>query len=66
MGRLHLAQRAAPSALRSSTSIPQQGQIIESVLDDVWVNLFTVFSLAGLTGPCYVTLRLVGDYVTEG
>jgi len=35
MGRAHLVQRAAPSLLRSSSLIPQQGQIMELVLDDV-------------------------------
>jgi hypothetical protein len=36
-------------ALRSSSSIPQQGQIMESVLDDVLASFFTVFPLARLT-----------------
>jgi hypothetical protein len=35
MERLHLLQLATPLALRSSSSIPQQGQIMESVLDDI-------------------------------
>src|SRR5829696_1797719 len=35
MGRSHLVQRAAPSVPRSSSLIPQQGQIMELILDDV-------------------------------
>src|ERR671916_611867 len=35
MGWSHLLQRVTPSELRSSSSISQQGQIMESVLDDV-------------------------------
>src|SRR5215217_5329545 len=35
MGRSHLVQPTTPSALRSSSSIPQQGQIMELVLDDI-------------------------------
>ena len=48
MGRSHLVQRAALSALRSSSLIPQQGQIMELVLDDIWICFFTVFPLARL------------------
>jgi hypothetical protein len=48
MGRSHLVQRAAPSVPRSSSLIPQQGQIMELILDDVWVCFFTVFPLARL------------------
>src|SRR3712207_477859 len=46
MGRWHLVQRAAPSVARSSSLIPQQGQLIELVLDDVRVCFFTAFPFA--------------------
>ena len=49
MGRWHLLQRATPLALRSSSPIPQQGQIIELVVDDILVSFFTVFPLVRLT-----------------
>jgi len=49
MGRSHLLQRATPLALRSSSLIPQQGQIIELVVDDILLSFFTVFPLARLT-----------------
>src|SRR5215212_1704640 len=35
IGRSHLLQPTTPSALRSSSSIPQKGQIMELVLDDI-------------------------------
>jgi hypothetical protein len=35
MGRSHLLQPTTPAALRSSSSTPQQGQIIELVVDDI-------------------------------
>jgi hypothetical protein len=49
MGRSHLLQPTTPVALRSSSLIPQQGQIMEWVVDDILVSFFTVFPLARLT-----------------
>jgi hypothetical protein len=44
--RSHLVQRAAPASPRSSSFMPQQGQIMELAFDDVLVRFFTVFPLA--------------------
>jgi hypothetical protein len=48
MGRSHLGQPTTPAALRSSSSIPQRGQIMEWVVDDIEVCFFTVFPLTRL------------------